>query len=185
LTESLVLSVIGGSLGLLLAFWMVDVLVSFAPEGTPRVGEIAIDTSVLAFTFGVAVLTGVAFGLAPALLSARTNFNSALKEGGRDARASSHGNRVRSALVVAEVSLALMLLVGAGLLIKSFINLQHVDPGFIARGALRLDVGLPRVRYADATRAAAFFKQLLDRVEALPGVEAAGGVSSLPLSGGG
>jgi len=185
LTESLVLAVIGGSLGLLLSFWMVDVLVSFAPEGTPRVGEIAIDTSVLAFTFGVAVLTGVAFGLAPALLSAKTNFNSALKEGGRDARVSSHGNRVRSALVVAEVSLALMLLVGAGLLIKSFINLQHVDPGFNAKGVLRVDVSVPGIRYSSRPLVAAFFKQLVDRVSVLPGVEAAGAVSTLPLSGGG
>jgi putative ABC transport system permease protein len=185
LTESLVLAVIGGAFGLLLAFWMVDVLVSFAPKGTPRVEEIGVDTSVLAFTFAVALVTGLAFGLAPALLSSRTNFNSALKEGGRDARASARGNRVRSALVVAEVSLALMLLVGAGLLIKSFINLQRVDPGFNAKGALRLDVGLPRIRYGDPTRTAAFFKQLVDRIEALPGVESAGAVSSLPLSGGG
>ncbi len=185
LTESLLLAVVGGAFGLLVAFWMVEVLVSFAPKGTPRLEEIAIDTRVLAFTFVIALLTGLAFGVAPALLSSRTNFNSSLKEGGRDARASARGNRVRSALVVAEVSLALMLLVGAGLLIKSFVNLQHVDPGFTARGALRLDVALPRVRYAEPTRAAAFFKQLLDRVEALPGVEAAGGVSSLPLSGGG
>ncbi|HXU36319.1 MAG TPA: ABC transporter permease [Blastocatellia bacterium] len=185
LTESLLLAVIGGAFGLLVAFWMVDILVSFAPKGTPRLDEIAIDTRVLAFTFAIALLTGLAFGVAPALLSSRTNFNSSLKEGGRDARASARGNRVRSALVVAEVSLALMLLVGAGLLIKSFVNLQHVNPGFNAKGALRVDVGLPRVRYADATRAAAFFKQLLDRVEALPGVEAAGAVSSLPLSGGG
>jgi len=185
LTESLLLAVIGGALGLLLAFWMVDVLVSFAPKGTPRLEEIGVDTGVLAFTFAVAVVTGLAFGLAPALLSSRTNFNSALKEGGRDQRTSARGNRVRSALVVAEVSLALMLLVGAGLLIKSFVNLQHVDPGFNAKGLLRADVGLPRIRYADRTQAAAFFKQLLDRVSALPGVEAAGAISTLPLSGGG
>jgi len=185
LTESLVLAVVGGAFGLLLAFWMLDVLVSFAPKGTPRLEEIGIDTSVLGFTFAVALLTGLAFGVAPALLSSRTNFNSALKEGGRDARASSRGNRVRSVLVVAEVSLALMLLVGAGLLIKSFINLQRVDPGFNARGALRVDLSLPRIRYADRTPTAAFYKRLVDRVRVLPGVDSVGAVSSLPLSGGG
>jgi putative ABC transport system permease protein len=185
LTESLVLAVLGGALGLLLAFWLVDLLVSFAPKGTPRVEEIAIDPSVLAFTFGVAVLTGVVFGLAPALLSSRTNFNSSLKEGGRDTSATSRGARVRSLLVVSEVALALMLLVGAGLLIKSLVNLQRVDPGFNPKSALRVDVGLPRTRYPERNQSAAFYKQLLDRVAELPGVQSAGAVSSLPLSGGG
>jgi putative ABC transport system permease protein len=185
LTESLVLALIGGAFGLLLAFWIVDALVSFAPKGTPRLEEIAIDPGVLAFTFGVALLTGLAFGLAPALLSSRTNFNSSLKEGGRDSSATSRGGRVRSALVVSEVGLALMLLVGAGLLIKSFVNLQRVDPGFNPKGVLRVDVTLPRTRYPERNQSAAFYKQLLDRVTALPGVQSAGAVSSLPLSGGG
>ncbi|HXI93360.1 MAG TPA: ABC transporter permease [Blastocatellia bacterium] len=185
LTESLVLAVIGGALGLLIAFWMVDLLVSFAPKGTPRLDEIAIDRSILAFTFGIAVLTGLTFGLAPALLSSRTNFNSALKEGGRDTSATSRGARLRSALVVSEVALALMLLVGAGLLIKSFVNLQRVDPGFNPTSALRVDVTLPRTRYPERNQSAAFYKQLLERVAALPGVQSAGAVSSLPLSGGG
>jgi len=185
LTESLVLAVIGGALGLLLAFWLVDLLVSFAPKGTPRVEEIAVDPSVLAFTFGIAVLTGVVFGLAPAMLSSRTNFNSALKEGGRDSSATSRGARVRSLLVVSEVALALMLLVGAGLLIKSFVNLQRVDPGFNPKSVLRVDVGLPRTRYPERNQSAVFYKEFLDRVAVLPGVQSAGAVSSLPLSGGG
>ena len=185
LTESLVLAVIGGALGLLIAFWMVDLLVSFAPKGTPRLEEIAIDRSVLAFSFGIAVLTGIAFGLAPALLSSRTNFNSALKEGGRDTSATSRGARLRGALVVSEVALALMLLVGAGLLIKSFVILQRVDPGFNPKSVLRVDVTLPRTRYPDRNQSAAFYKQLLERVARLPGVQSAGAVSSLPLSGGG
>ena len=185
LTESLVLAVIGGALGLLIAFWMVDLLVSFAPKGTPRLDEIAIDRSVLAFTFGIAVITGLAFGLAPALLSSRTNFNSALKEGGRDTSATSRGARLRGALVVSEVALALMLLVGAGLLIKSFVNLQRVDPGFNPKSALRVDVTLPRTRYPERNQSATFYKQLLERVAGLPGVQSAGAVSSLPLSGGG
>jgi len=185
LTESLVLGLIGGAAGLLIAFWMVDVLIGFAPKGTPRLEEIGIDKVVLAFTFGVALLTGIAFGLAPALLSSRANLSNALKEGGRDARSSSGSHRVRSALVVSEVALALMLLVGAGLLIRSFVKLQQVDPGFDPKNVLRVDVGVPRARYATAPRVAEFFKQLVDRVSALPGVEAAGGVSTLPLSGGG
>ncbi len=185
LTESLVLAVIGGAVGLLLAFWMVDLLVSFAPKGTPRLDEIAIDPFVLVFTCGIAVLTGLVFGLAPALLSSRTNFNSALKEGGRDSSGTSRGARVRSALVVSEVALALMLLVGAALLIRSFVNLQRVDPGFNAKDVVRVDVTLPRTRYSDRNRPAAFYKQLLDRVAALPGVESAGAVSNLPLGGGG
>jgi putative ABC transport system permease protein len=185
LTESLVLALVGGAFGLLLAFWMVDLLVSFAPKGTPRLEEIAIDRGVLAFTFGTAILTGLIFGMAPALLSSRANLAGSLKEGGRDTSAGSRGNRVRSGLVVSEIALALMLLVGAGLLIKSFANLQRVDPGFDPENVLRIDVGLPRTRYPDRNQAAVFFKQLVDRVALLPGVQSAGAVSSLPLSGGG
>ncbi|HSF23613.1 MAG TPA: ABC transporter permease, partial [Blastocatellia bacterium] len=185
LTESLLLAIVGGAVGLLLAFWMVDVLVSFAPTGTPRLEEIAIDRSVLVFTFGVAVVTGLIFGLAPALVSSKTDLTHALKEGGRDARAGARGNRVRSGLVVSEVALALMLLVGAGLLIKSFVNLQRVDPGFDPKNVLRVDLQVPRTRYPDRLHTAAFYKQLMDRVAGLPGVQTAGAVSSLPLSGGG
>ena len=185
LTESILLAVIGGALGLLIAFWMVDLLLSFAPPGTPRIEEVAIDSGVLVFTLGIALLTGVAFGLAPALLASRTDFNSALKEGGRDTSATSRGARVRSALVVSEVALALMLLIGAGLLIKSFVNLQRVDPGFNPKNVLRVDITIPRTRYTEPIRSAAFYKQLLDRVSTLSGVEYAGAVSSLPLSGSG
>ncbi|HKA17152.1 MAG TPA: ABC transporter permease [Blastocatellia bacterium] len=185
LTESLTLALIGGMLGLILAFWLVHLLVTFAPKGTPRVAEIAIDPIVLAFTCGVALFTGVAFGLAPALLSSKTNLSNALKEGGRDTSASSRGVRIRSALVVFEVALALMLLIGAGLLIKSFVNLQHIDPGFNPRSALRVDVSLPRTRYPARNQPTAFYKQLIERIVALPGVQSVGGISRLPLSGGG
>ena len=185
LTESLVLAAIGGGLGLLIAFWMVDLLVGIAPKGTPRIEEVAIDTSILGFTLGVALLTGLVFGLAPALLSSRTNFNNALKEGGRDTSATTRGARLRSALVVSEVALALMLLIGAGLLIKSFINLQSVDAGFNPENVLRVDVTIPRSRYPERTQLVSFFNELLDRVSALPAVESAGAVSTLPLSGGG
>jgi putative ABC transport system permease protein len=185
MTESLVLAVIGGAAGLLLAFWMVDLLVSFAPKGTPRLHEIGIDPVVLGFTCGIALLTGLVFGLAPAVLSARTNFNSVLKEGGRDSSLTSRGTRVRSALVVSEVALALMLLIGAALLIKSFVNLQRVDPGFNPKDVVRADVVLPRTRYPERNQSEIFYKQLLDRVAVLPGVESAGAVSSMPLGGGG
>jgi putative ABC transport system permease protein len=185
LTESITLALIGGTMGLILAFWMVDLLVSFAPKGTPRVNEIAIDPVVLAFTCGIALFTGIAFGLAPAVLSSKANFNNALKEGGRDSGATSRGARIRSALVVFEVALALMLLIGAGLLIRSFVNLQHIDPGFNQRSALRVDVSLPRTRYPDRNQPAVFYKQLIDRIRALPGVQSVGAISRLPLSGGG
>jgi putative ABC transport system permease protein len=185
LTESLTLALLGGTLGLILAFWMVDLLVSFAPKGTPRLNEIAIDPMVLAFTCGIALFTGIAFGLAPAVLSSKTNLTNALKEGGRDTGATTRGARIRSALVVFEVALALMLLIGAGLLIKSFVNLQHIDPGFNFRSALRVDVSLPRTRYPARNQPAAFYKQLIDRIAALPGVQSAGAISRLPLSGGG
>jgi putative ABC transport system permease protein len=185
LTESLTLALIGGTLGLILAFWMVDLLVSFAPVGTPRLDEIAINTIVLVFTCGIAIFTGIAFGLAPAVLSSRANFNNSLKEGGRGASATSRGARIRSALVVFEVALALMLLIGAGLLIKSFLNLQHIDPGFNQTSTLRVDVSLPRMRYPNNNQPAAFYKELIDRIAALPGVQSVGGITRLPLSGGG
>jgi putative ABC transport system permease protein len=185
LTESLTLSIVGGTLGLILAFWMVHLLVSFAPKGTPRINEIAIDPIVLAFTCGIALLTGIAFGLAPAVLSSKTNFSNALKEGGRETSATSRGARIRDALVVFEVALALMLLIGAGLLIKSFVNLQHIDPGFNPRSALRVDVSLPRTRYPARNQPAVFYKQLIERIVALPGVQSVGAIARLPLSGGG
>ena len=185
LTESLTLAFIGGTLGLILAFWLVHLLVSFAPKGTPRIGEISIDPIVLAFTCGIALFTGIAFGLAPALLSSKANLGNALKEGGRDSAVTSRGARIRSALVVFEVALALMLLIGAGLLIKSFVNLQHIDPGFNPRSALRVDVSLPRTRYPARNQPAVFYKQLIERIAALPGVQSVGGISRLPLSGGG
>ena len=185
LTESTVLAVTGGALGLLIAFWMVDLLVSFAPTGTPRMDEVAINPVVLAFTLGVAILTGLAFGLAPALLSSKAHLSNALKEGGRDASATSRGARIRDLLVVSEVALSLMLLIGAGLLMKSFLNLQSVDPGFNPKNLLRVDVTVPRTRYPEPKHSQAFYRELLGGVAAVPGVEVAGAVSTLPLSGGG
>jgi putative ABC transport system permease protein len=184
LTESVSLSIIGGFLGLLFAVWMVDVLVSFSPAGTPRVDEIGIDRTVLAFTFAVAVLTGVLFGLAPALQSAKTDISNSLKEG-RGQESGSRGRRIRGALVVAEVAIALTLLIGAGLLVRSFVNLITVDPGFNPSGVLTMSIGLPRSRYQKPAQSASFFSDLIERVKGLPGVESVGAISSLPLGGGG
>jgi len=183
LTESLLLALVGGTLGLVLAYWMVDLLVRFSPQGAPRVDEIAIDGRVLGFTLGIALLTGVVFGLAPALQVSRTDLNHSLKEGGRDAQSGARGGRLRGALVVAEMALALMLLVGAGLMIKSFVMLQRVDAGFNPDHVLTLNIALPRINYPDRPQIVAFYTQLLDRIKALPGVQSAGLTSSLPLTG--
>jgi putative ABC transport system permease protein len=182
LTESLLLSLLGGAVGVLLAMWSVDVLVSLAQGNVPRAAEIGIDARVLGFTLAVSVLTGAVFGLFPALRASKPDLNEVLKEGGRSSVGVRH-NRVRSSLVVAEVALALMLLVGAGLLIRSFVGLQRVNPGFDPRGVLTMRVSLSRSKYAKPEQGAQFFDQLQQRVAALPGVEAVGTISELPLSG--
>ncbi|HVG21553.1 MAG TPA: ABC transporter permease, partial [Blastocatellia bacterium] len=185
LTESLVLAITGGALGLLLAFWMVDFLVALSPEGTPRVDEIAMDGRVLAFSLMTAILTGVVFGLVPALQASKPDLNTSLKEGGKGTQAGSQGRRARSALVVSEIALALMLLIGAGLLMKSFVLLQGVDPGFDPRNLLTASVSLPRASYPESPQIVAFYSQLIDRIKALPGVQSVGAITNLPLAGGG
>ena len=182
LTESVLLSVAGGAAGLLLAAWGVDVLAALGAGDIPRSREIGVDGRVLAFTVALSVLTGIAFGLLPALRASRPNLNEVLKDAGRGSSGPGRG-RVRSALVVAEIALALTLLAGAGLLIKSFVGLRHVNPGFDPAHVLTLRVDLARSRYTKPEQAAAFFDQLQRRVAGLPGVEAAGLVSELPLSG--
>ncbi|HKP85681.1 MAG TPA: ABC transporter permease, partial [Blastocatellia bacterium] len=185
LTESLLLAITGGALGLLLAFWMVDILVTFSPEGTPRTDEIGIDGRVLAFSFVTALLTGLVFGLVPALQASKPDLNTSLKDGGKGTQAGSQGRRARGILVVSEIALALMLLIGAGLLMKSFVLLQGVDPGFNPDNVLTFDIGLPRANYPEPQKIVAFYSQLLDRVKALPGVQSVGAISNLPLAGGG
>jgi putative ABC transport system permease protein len=184
LTESVLLALVGGTLGVLLAMWGVDVLVALGAGNVPRAAEIGIDARVLIFTLTVSLATGLLFGLAPALQSSRPNLNESLKEGNRGGGASSpRRQRVRSALVVSEVALALVLLVGAGLLLKSFARLQNVNPGFDYKNVLTATMFLPDARYKDDTSRANFYKQVLERVKNLPGVESVGGVSQLPLGG--
>ncbi len=183
LTESLLLSCMGGVIGLLLALWGVDALAGVLPEDVPRVREIALDGRVLVFTLVVAVVTGLVFGLAPAFAAARLDVNEALKESGRGAGGGWRRNRLRSFLVVAEIGLSLVLLVGAGLLLKSFVRLRAINPGFDADGVLTLSVALPEATYATPAAQANFFQQLLARMAAAPGVEASAGVFPLPFSG--
>jgi putative ABC transport system permease protein len=183
LTEAVILSLFGGVLGLLVATWGADVLVALEPQGVPRLGEVGIDRSVIAFTGGVALLTGLLFGLVPALQATGAGLGGTLKEGGRGGIGSSGRARVRGALVVAEMALAVMLLAGAGLLLKSFVRLQQVDPGFRFDDRLVFRVGLPDVAYAEAPKRVVFFESLLERVRALPGVSSAGAVVGVPLGG--
>jgi putative ABC transport system permease protein len=182
LTESVLLSVVGGGAGLLLAMWGVDLLLKLDENQIPRAPEIGLDSNVLLFTLGVSVLTGVIFGLAPALQTSNVNLHDTLKEGGRSGRAAVRRG-VRNALVVTEIAFAVVLLVGAGLLIRSFMRLQQVDPGFQPHGVLSMLVSLPSNKYGDQPRRAAFDRQLLEQLRALPGVKSAATSTSLPMSG--
>jgi putative ABC transport system permease protein len=183
LSESLLLAVIGGAVGLLLAYWLVDLLVGFSPRGTPRLDEIGVDGRALGYALAVTILTGLLFGMAPVWRLFKTDLNQTLRDGGKGSQVALSGRRALSALVVAETALALALLVGAGLLVKSFIRLQRVDPGFNPRNALTAIVTLPQAVYPERNQIAPFYSQLLDRVRALPGAQSVAAVSSLPLAG--
>jgi putative ABC transport system permease protein len=182
LTESLLLSLTGGVAGALLAAWGVHALSAIAPANFPRRDEISIDIWVLGFTLLISILTGVIFGLAPALQSSRIDLTEALKAGGKNAAPGAQGHRLRSLLVIAETGLALVLLIGASLMIQSFLRLQHVSPGFKTDHRLAMEISLPANSYPSAQRPA-FFQQLLERTRTLPGVEAIAAAKHLPLSG--
>ncbi len=182
LTESLMIAIAGGGAGLLLAIWAVNWLVSLGPETIPRVHEISVDTRVAGFTLLVSVATGVLFGLAPALQISKPALTDALKESGRTT-AGLRKNRLRSALVVSEVALSLVLLVGAGLLIRSFAKLNQIDPGFNADRVLTLGVSLLPNKYPTDEHVATFYSQILERSATLPGVISAAATSELPFSG--
>jgi putative ABC transport system permease protein len=187
LTESLLLAILAGGLGLLLASWGTHALVALSPDSLPRASEIGFDWRILAFTSAIALATGIVFGIVPAIWATRTELVGALKEGSRGA--TTGGGRLRKALVVAEVALSLMLLVGAGLMFRSFSQLRQVNPGFNPDHALTLRVSLPvpdgQISEADQDRFVSFFDRTLTRLSALPGVTAAGATNIIPLDGNG
>jgi putative ABC transport system permease protein len=182
LTESLLLSTLGGALGLLLAMWGVYLLVAFGPAELPRAREIGVDGRVLGFTLVVSVLTGIVFGLAPALQASRPDLNKVLKESGRNATGSAGHRRLRSLLVVSEIALSLVLLVGAGLLMRSFLKLQAVNPGFNPQNVLTMQIGLKGPQYQNETPVIAFYEQLLGRIKTIPGVQFVATRSHLPIA---
>jgi putative ABC transport system permease protein len=182
LTESVLLAIAGGALGLLVAMWGTDVLVSLTRNDLPRAAQIGLDGRVLAFTLLVSIITGIVFGLAPALHSSKTDLTESLKEGGRGSTEGARRNRVRAVLVVGEVAIAIILLAGAGLLIQSLRRLQQVDPGFNPHNVLSFSIGLPEVKYKPAQQVE-FYRQLTARIESLPGVRSASSVMPLPLGG--
>ena len=181
LTESLLLSFAGGVLGLLLASWGMDLLVAYGPADVPRLRDVSLDRYVLFFTLFVSLMTAVLFGLAPALQASRPDPGNTLKQ---DGRGLTHGgrNRMRSALIVTEVALSLMLLVGAGLLINSFWRLLRTEAGFDPRGVLAVDIPLSRAKYSTDEQRAAAFEQLIGRMKTLPGVRDVSVVSNVPLT---
>ena len=183
LTESALRASIGGALGLLIAVWLLAWLRWLNPGDIPRLPAIGIDGRAMAFTFAVTTLTGILFGVAPALRSSRVSLSETLKEGGRSMAGSGH-HQLRNLLVVAEIALSLVLLICAGLLIRSFIRVQRVEPGFTPRNVLSLRLTTAGTAYEQEPRRLIFYQQLWERIRRLPGVEAAGGVSALPLSGG-
>ncbi len=180
LTESVLLSLVGGALGLLLALWGTDVLISAVPDSIPRLQEAGINGWVLGFTFIVAVSTGIIFGLVPALHGSRPDLNETLKESGRGSTGRRHV--VRNVLVIVEVALALIVLIGAGLMIRSFIGLQDARLGFEARNLLTLQLSIPRDK-ADPERVGAFFGEIKQKTQALPGVEAVAYSTGVPFLG--
>jgi len=182
LTESALLAVAGGAVGLLLAWLGIKALVNVDQAQIPRAYQIGLDWRVLAFTLGVSLLTGIIFGLVPALQISKTDLHETLKEGGRSG---SGGARawVRNTLVVVEMALALVVLVSAGLLMRSFWRLQQVNPGFAPQNVLSMSLGLPLTKYREPAQRDNFYKELLQRIRALPGVQSAGATSILPMGG--
>jgi len=182
LVESVLLSLLGGVVGLGLAYFGLNVLARFIPTNVAQADTISIDVKVLLFTLAVAVVTGLIFGLVPATQASHFNLNETLKEGGRDSGAGARGKRLRNSLVIAEVAISFILLVGAGLLINSFIHLRNLDPGFRADHLLALNVDLSEVKYPDTQRRTTFFVEVTRRVRTLPGVQSVAVAGNLPLT---
>lgn len=182
LTESLLLALLGGGLGLLLATWGTSVVAAAGSKINPMFQNIHMDRRCLAFTVGVSILTGFIFGLAPALQISKPNLAEALKETGRGSGPAASRNRLRSALVISEIAMTLVLLVCAGLLIRTVARLRNVDAGFNPNNVLAMNIGLPQAKYPKPENVIAFNKEIVERITALPGVKAAGTTSVLPLS---
>jgi putative ABC transport system permease protein len=182
LTESVLLGLIGGLFGLALAFAAIKLLIAVNPANIPRLSEIDIDGRVLGFTLLISLLTGVIFGLVPALQATKPDLNETLKsEGARGSTGGIRKQRVRSLLVISEVALTVLLLIGAGLMIKSFYSLQKVKLGFNPENVLTMQVNLPSVKYGEDSQITSFYDQVLQRLQALPGVQTAGAATSIPL----
>jgi len=185
LTESLVLCVLGGALGLIVAQWSLDVLLAISPVGLADLGAVHLSYPVLAFTAAVSLATAIVCGFAPAFEGSRADVQEALKDGARQVGSGLRHRRIRQAFVVAEIALAVVLLVGAGLMLRSFGTLSGVNPGFDGRHVLTARLTIPQARYSDDQKRIEFFNALASRLAAIPGVESAGLVSYLPLAGGG
>src|SRR5215471_788607 len=183
LTESLLLGILGGGAGLLLAIGCVRLLVSISPAAIPRVESIGIDGQVLVFIAGISILTGLGFGLVPAFQSTGESLCHSLKEGGRGSGGGTRGNSLRSVLVASEFALALMLLIGAGLMVRSFIALQFIDPGFNPSKLMTMAVSVAGSKESGPGRRADFYQEMVRRIRAMPGIENAGVINHLPLAG--
>ncbi|HEY6660198.1 MAG TPA: ABC transporter permease, partial [Pyrinomonadaceae bacterium] len=185
LTESVIVALVGGALGILIGFWGIDALRASNPGDAAKYApgwyQLGINFPTLAFTLGISLFSGIVFGLAPALQVSKPNLNDSLKEGSRQNSGSSH--HLRSSLVVFEVALSLMLLIGAGLLARSFLSLLKTNPGFNADHVLTLNLVLPGAKYREEPQRAAFYNDLVQRVKAYPGVESAAAINYLPLGG--
>src|SRR6266496_2340521 len=182
LTESVLLALLGGGFGLVLALAGIRVLKTFIPATISQTQTISIDGKVLLFTALLALLTGIVFGLAPAMHASHSNLNDSLKEGGRDSAVGKKGNRLRDLLVVGEVAVSFILLIGAGLLINSFLHLRNLEPGFRADHLLTMKVDLSEVKYPNRDRRAAFFDEVIRRIRALPGVQSVAVAGNLPFT---
>ena len=185
LTESVMLALIGGVVGILIAYWSVDLLRTLNPgraaQFAPGWDRIGVNPAVLAFNLGLSLLSGLLFGLAPAWQISKTDLNQTLKEGGRQTSSGSH--RLRSLLVISEVAFSLMLLVSAGLLMRTFVALLKTEPGFNPKNVMTMRLSLPGAKYKEDAQRSAFYQELLRRVQSLPGVESAAAVNYLPLGG--
>ena len=183
LTESVMLSLIGGVLGVLVAWWGTKALVALSPPALIDLRRVGVSLPVLGFTFGLSLITGIIFGLVPALEATRFDLHDTLKEGGKGIGGSAGSHRLRNLFVVTQVALALVLLVGAGLLVRSFNRLQSVDPGFNADNLLTMRVSLPMSKYETEQKRIDFFKRALDQMETIPGVESVGAINTPPFTG--